>query len=145
MSNIKTAVAAIKAEMKHAQDGVKFYQAKVASLEHALSNLEGVDLPVVSTTRSGKGRAKSAPPKGNKAARGGSLPATGKDFWPGLLGPEPKSPAEIFEAAVQALGLKPTKEQARKLAQRQANALSVLTKAGTISSTGDGRGRRYFI
>lgn len=151
MSNIKAAVNAIKNELKHAQDGLKFYETKVASLENALANLEGVDQAVATTSKAARQkRTKSANvkvPKINrpKESRNDTLPKTGKDFWATLLGTEPRSASEIYEAAIRTLGISPTKDQAKKLAQRQANALSVLAKAGVIASTGSGRGRRYSV
>lgn len=148
MSNIKAAVAAIKAELKLAQDGLKFYQARVASLENTLANLNVIEQPVAAPTKKGRAQAtsvKTAKPGRGKVGRGGSLPATGKEFWPRLLTAEPMSSAEIYAVAVEALGIRPDKDQAKKLGQRQANALSVLTKAGIVSSTGTGRDRRYFV
>lgn len=155
MSNIKVAKDAIKAELKTAREGVAFYRARVASLEEALGRLDIVDAPTSEPTkRRGRKAAESTPQKsaaskgrkvaGAKKSSEAQLPATGKEFWLGLAGQEPRSSSEIYEAAIQALGISPSKDQSKKLAQRQANALSVLCKSGALSSSGAGRDRRYF-
>lgn len=160
MSNIKLAKAAIQAELNTAIEGVTFYQARVASLELALNGLDIVDgnsaatpqrrgrkpsAGAVEAVESKKAKAPVTVKRGKKAkGKGEPLPPTGKEFWLGLAGSEPKSSAEIYDAAVQALGISPSEEQAKKLAQRQANALSVMCKSGELSSTGSGRERRYF-
>lgn len=150
MSNIKRAFDAIKAEIQLAREGAAYYQDRIESLEDALARITGVDAVQVAAK---KGRAKREPvvsqerksaKKTTARAAADKLPSTGKEFWPSLLGAEPMSSAEIFNAAVAALAIQPNKDQSKKLAQRQANALSILTKEGVISSTGKGRERRYF-
>lgn len=96
-------------------------------------------------------RGKGAAPEDAKASKPArrtresktSLPATGKEFWSGLLGAEPQSSKEILGAAVKALGISPSRDDLKKLAQRQANALHMLVKAKAISDSGTGRDRRY--
>lgn len=157
MSNIKAAQDAIKAELKHAREGLAFYQERVASLEDALARLEGVEAtstaapqrrgrkPAEAAAAADKSKAPRAARKSGRATTSTEkLPATGKDFWPTLIDAQPKSVREIFDAAVAALGITPDKEQVKKLAQRQANALSILCKNGVIQRAGSGRDSRYF-
>jgi hypothetical protein len=60
-----------------------------------------------------------------------------------LLTDTPQSASEIFNAAVAALGIRPSTEDKKKLNQRLSNALSVLSKNGDINAEGRGRDRRY--
>lgn len=151
MSNLKVAKDAIKAELEHARQGVAHYQAKIASLEEALDKIDRLETAAGGKTDTSsnedapklrRGRKARAEAAGAKSA--GKLPATGKDFWVGLLGATPMSASEIYRAAVQSLGISPSKDEAKKLAQRQGNALSVLSKDGVIASTGSARSRQYF-
>lgn len=148
MSNLKVAKDAIKAELEHARQGVAYYQAKIVSLEEALAKIEGVGT-VAQTDRASEDapkqrRGRKPGMKGPGAKSADKLPKTGKDFWTGLLSSTPMSAFDIYNAAVQALGINPSKAVAKKLVQRQGNALSVLSKAGVIASTGSARARQYF-
>lgn len=71
------------------------------------------------------------------------LPSTGKDYWPNLISAQPRSAPEILAAAISQLGFQPTKDQVKKLAQRQTFALNTLVKAGKIQDTGAGRERMF--
>jgi hypothetical protein len=152
MSNLKSAKHAIEAELEHAKQGVAFYQSRVEALEDALAKLNIVDTPsrdIIKPAVNGQTKMSGKPGRGRKPrakAEGGDdkLPSTGKDFWPDLISAQPQSASEIFDAALKTLGITPTKDQSKKLAQRQANALSILTKKGIVSSSGSGRSRRFF-
>jgi hypothetical protein len=154
MSNLKTAIQAIKAELKHAKEGLAFYQSRRGSLEDALAKLESVevrgDAQPASPRKGRRGSAQPVDSKAGKQARGaavrdgGKLPSTGKDFWPSLVGSQAQSSAEILDGAIKALGINPSPLQLKKLAQRQANAFSILCKKGLVSSSGKGRERRFF-
>jgi hypothetical protein len=153
MSNIKTAISALKAEIKTAKEGLAFYKTRVVSLEGALAGLESVEIPGLGSSKR-RGRKPGGPAATGKRGRpaasvsskniDGKLPSTGKDFWPSLIASKPMTGAEIYAAAIKNLGITPTNEQAKKLAQRQANALSILCKKGLLSSSGSGRARQYF-
>lgn len=152
MSNIKSARDAIRAELNHAREGAAYYQSRVEALEEALAKIDdleaagtpnGKSRPMAETGTKGKrGRpAKKSAPKENEEEK---LPSTGKNFWPDLITQHPQSAPEILTAAIRSLGITPSKGQTKKLAQRQANALSLLTKSGAIASSGSGRERRFF-
>ncbi|HEY8607986.1 MAG TPA: hypothetical protein VIM12_12805 [Noviherbaspirillum sp.] len=156
MSNLQTAKRAIEAELDHARQGLTYYQSRVEALEAAIGQLEDVEGAIASQPRSARpGRQKHASTKttGAKAAKGpgrpqkraeADLPATGMEFWPTVIGSDPMAASEVLAAAVKSLGITPTREQEKRLAQRQANALSILTRKGVVSSSGSGRSRRYF-
>ncbi|GIZ50086.1 hypothetical protein [Noviherbaspirillum aridicola] len=152
MSNLQSAKDALRAELEHAREGLAYYQSRVEALQQTLSSLNSLE---------GKGGQDAAPARGRRrkeaAANGAArpakagrakksqsdLPATGKEFWAGLVTSEPQSSREILNAAVKALGITPAGDDLKKLAQRQANALHMLVKAGAISDSGTGRDRRY--
>lgn len=152
MSNIKSAREAIQAELDHAREGAAFYQSRVEALEEALAkiyHLEAGSVPNGKPTPAAGAAAKGKRGRPAKKVEAGTvndekLPSTGKNFWPDLITPHPQSAPEILTAAIRSLGLSPSKEQTKKLAQRQASALSLLTKSGAISSSGSGRERRFF-
>jgi hypothetical protein len=96
--------------------------------------------------RPSKAKPKAATPQNatsTKGSRQSNLPSTGKDFWPSLLTDTPQSAAEVFSAAVSALGIKPNPEDKKKLSQRMSNALSVMAKNGDIKAEGTHRQRLY--
>lgn len=145
MSNLESAKAAVLAELEHARQGLNHYAAQVEALEAALKALGSLKANDSSGVQRSKKpiRAskveKGAPAKQSKA----KLPSTGKEFWTGLITDEPQSARQLLDAAVKALGINPSKDELKKLAQRQANALHMLVKAKAISDTGAGRERRY--
>lgn len=153
MSNLQSAKDALRAELEHAREGLAYYQSRVEALQQtltSLSSLEGKGDRNVAVPS--KGRRKKAAPVDEAAApvkatrakkQRSDLPATGKEFWTGLINGEPQSAREILDAAVKTLGISPSKDELKKLAQRQANALHMLVKAGAISDSGSGRDRRY--
>lgn len=129
-----------------------YYTKLVENLEDVLETLAAIETP--STSKGTKGRAQAAPKAkskstektGRAASRSSGksgLPATGKDFWPTLLTDVPQPAAEIFKAAVSALGIRPSADDKKKLTQRMSNALSVMAKNGEIHVEGDRRTRRY--
>lgn len=150
MSNLRSARDSLAAELAHARQGLAFYDARVAALEETLSTLDHLNAEgEVGETQARRGRQKrpeksDAMPKGGRGSRrSGGLPATGKEFWTSMVTNQPRSTKEILEAAVQALGVDPSKEELKKLSQRQANALHLLVKEKVISDTGSGRNRRF--
>jgi hypothetical protein len=153
MSNLKAARQAIQSELAHARKGAAFYQARVKALEDALAKLAGVDTTPDGHSSKRKGRneitrgkpSKRAEQPGTVQRNKRDLPSTGKDFWPSLITVEPRSAPEILNAAVKALGISPSREQLKKLAQRQTNALHNLVKRAAIADSGAGRNRRFFI
>jgi hypothetical protein len=152
MSNLKSARQAIKAELEHARKGASYYQARVDALGEALRKIDDVD---ADTDKKGQAKAvrneaSTAPKKRGRKARsqpagnGAKLPSTGKDFWPNLITEQPQSSKDILNAAVKSLGISPSKEQMKKLTQRQTSALHNLIKTNAIADSGAGRERRFF-
>ena len=150
MSNLKSAQQAIQSELDHARQGVAFYQERVVALEEALAKLDSIDAPKTSLTSKGikpktiRGEKIQKPKIKVSGSPNGKLPSTGGDFWTNLLTTQPQSAPEILSAAVKALGISPSKEQLKKLSQRQTNAFHNLVKAKMISDSGSGRERRFF-
>jgi hypothetical protein len=149
MSNLKSARQAIKAELEYARKGAMFYQSRVEALEDALSKIESVETTTPKTSN-GKSQAPEQRAKPGRKARsqpagnGAKLPSTGKDFWPNLITAQPQSAKEILNAAIRALGISPSKDQLKKLSQRQTSALHNLIKTNAIADSGAGRDRRFF-
>jgi hypothetical protein len=149
MSNLQSAKNALLAELEHARQGLAFYQLQVEGLEHTLASLNTLngDAAPSGNGRRAKKKSASEEPKPQKPVRAkkqnSNLPATGKEFWTGLVTAEPQSSRQLLDAAVKALGITPSKDDLKKLAQRQANALHMLVKAKAISDSGSGRDRRY--
>jgi hypothetical protein len=150
MSNLKSARQAIKAELDHARQGAMFYQSRVEALEEALSKIESVE---TSTDKTANGKSKATARRakpGRKATHsqaagnGSKLPSTGKDFWPNLITAQPQSAKEILNAAIKELGISPSKDQLKKLSQRQTSALHNMIKTNAIADSGAGRDRRFF-
>ena len=154
MSNISAAKTALVAELQHAKQGMKFYAARIETFEKLLAQLEGVEgagSPPTTGAKSSKRRyvrAGSAVAATDEAvARSGavkaSLPATRGDFWKNLLSEIPMSNKDILKAAVTTLKIRPNPDGMKKLKQRLANALTLMTKDGSIKSDGSGRARRF--
>ena len=169
MSNLGSAKAAIEAELSHAKQGLAHYQAQVAALEGALSQLAVIagasDTAItgsvtkkrpkaVKAAKAVKGR-RGRPPKADKVetvkskatkrTRGTKeLPFTGGDYWPNLVTSEPQSSADILRASVAGLGFEPAPEQVKKLQQRMTFVLNALVKDKKIQDSGSGRARRFF-
>jgi hypothetical protein len=88
--------------------------------------------------RAGKGKSAAG-------AHGASeLPATGGDFWLNLITEEPRSAAEISNAAISSLGVPLNKDQIAKLKQRATPTLNTLVASQKIKDMGAGRERRFF-
>lgn len=150
MSNLKTARQAILAELKHVEEGVAYYQKRAAALRAVLEQLEGSDNPVTTATRTSKVSHKASKQSKPAVARKTSaskqaLPKTSRDFWLSFIGPEPKTAAEIGNAAVASLDFTPTSEQAKQLKSRLAPTLQALLKAKAVKDTGARRDRKYSL
>jgi hypothetical protein len=154
MATTVSAAKAVQLELQHARQGMMYYSKLVENLEDVLETLSSIEAPVTGTrtrrgrpqsTRKAEARTAKATPRKTtaKSVSKSKLPSTGKDFWPSLLSDTPQSAAEIYKAAVAALGLRPSTEDKKKLNQRLSNALSVLSKGGAINAEGRGRDRRY--
>jgi hypothetical protein len=153
MSNLKSARQAIKAELEHARKGAMFYQSRVAALEEALATIDSVEAVTEKTSsvsragRSDTSSVRAKPgrkPRKQAAGNGANLPSTGKDFWPNLITAQPQSAKEILDAAIKTLGISPSKDQLKKLSQRQTSALHNMVKTNAIGDSGAGRDRRFF-
>jgi hypothetical protein len=159
MSNLKSARQSIHAELEHARQGVAYYLTRVEALEEALAKLESVEsttgvparpskaskVPKAPKAQKARGQGKvGRPPRAQAVGNGAKLPSTGKGFWPNLVTAQPQSAPEILDAAIKALGISPSKDQVKKLSQRQTSALNTLVKAREIADSGSGRERRFF-
>lgn len=149
MAKVSSAAKAIEDELKQARKAVAFYTKRVEDLEDILATLASIELPgsargratkKTSTTKTATRQTEKPAAKGKRSSK---LPATGKDFWPSLLTDSPQPSAEIFKAAISALGIRPNPDDRKKLSQRMANALSVLAKSGEIKAEGERRTRLY--
>jgi hypothetical protein len=158
MSNLKSAKQAIQAELSHAREGAAFYQSRIVALEDALDKLDSVETvngkaPKASRSKreapaarhDKRGKVSRASAAGSATGGSGKLPSTGKGFWPGLITAEPQSASDILDAAIKTLGISPSKDQLKKLVQRQTNALHQLVKSKAIADSGSGRERRFFL
>jgi hypothetical protein len=153
MARTQSAAQVIKDELKQARQAVTFYTKRIEALEDILATLSSIDAPVTaSRSRAAKKAATSKVPTktaekpertGAKGIRSSKLPATGKDFWLGLLTDTPQSAADVFKAAIATLRIRPNPEDRKKLSQRMANALSILAKDGAIKGEGEHRSRLY--
>jgi hypothetical protein len=153
MSNLNSARQALKAELDHARKGAAFYESRVVALEDALDKIDSVESgnhkasdpaklrKPASASRQAKPGRKAG---GRTAGNGATLPSTGRDFWPNLITAEPRSAREILDAAIKALNIAPSKEQLKKLTQRQTSALHNMIKTNVIADSGAGRERRFF-
>lgn len=156
MSNLRTAIQAIEAEIAHAKQGLAHYAERVRSLEAALAGIvlagDGAARTASTTPKAAKSHIKASRKKGGSgkkaavdiATQVAELPATGGDYWKNLVTDEPKSGKAILAEAVGGLGFTPTKTQVAKLMNRMTFALNSMVKAGTIQDSGAGRERRYF-
>jgi hypothetical protein len=146
-SNLRLARQAVAAELKLAKQGMDYYLSQVEALEQALAGLEGV----------GAEQREPAPRQNNKRANGGlrsqaesgarkarEFPTTGGDFWLTLITNQPRSAAEIANAAAASLGFAEERSHVRILKQRVSPALNALVDAQKIKDSGAGRERRFF-
>lgn len=155
MRTTVSAAKAVELELQHAREGMMYYTKLVENLEDVLETLAAIEPPTTAKKTTGRGQAAprskskltgktrqaASRSSGNSGKSG--LPPTGKEFWPTLLTDIPQPAAEIFKAAVDALGIRPSAEDRKKLTQRMSNALSVMAKNGEIHVEGDRRTRRY--
>jgi hypothetical protein len=161
--NLNAATAAIVAEIAHTKAGLAHYANRLSALEKTLAELKdlghgmtsvaskqesGKVLPVKGVKRPGKEKLKAAKSKVAKASaaidNGPELPPTGGDFWPSLVVEQPRSNAEIMDAAIARFGFIPTPAQVKQLANRQTFALNTLVNQKKIQDSGAGRSRRFF-
>lgn len=119
MSRLKFARDAIRAELKHAKQGLAYYEERVQQLESALQQVAPLN---------GLGKTKTAPKTAKTNARakkqsedwpqvkasdsssdrnGSALPKTGVDFWMRHMSKKPKSGDDIANAAATTLQLDP--------------------------------------
>lgn len=161
MSNITAAKTALLAELQHAKKGMQFYAERIETFERMLAQLDGVDVRGAAApkmTKSVKVGGKRKYTRKNAAVAvvdaddgstggreksGASLPATRGDFWKNLVSEVPMSNKDILKAATTTLKIRPNPDALKKLKQRMANALTVMTKEGEIKSEGTGRARRF--
>ena len=160
MSNMTSVKSALDAEIKHAKEGIAFYSMRIATLEKMIAQLDQLDnsheagkagrsiKPAGKRkyTRSAESLAKSVAAVTTSAkSGGGKLPATTAKFWQSLLSQTPISNKEIIKGAIAALKIKPSAADMKKLKQRLANAITIMTKDGSMQSEGTGRARRFSI
>ncbi len=149
MSNLTKARQAILAELHHAEQGAAYYQSRAEALRAALEQLEQSDNPrALPAQKKSAASAKSA--KGSKPAAGRkasssrqTLPKTSQEFWLSFIDQQPKTAAEIANAAVASLDFAPTAQQAKQLKSRLAPTLQALLKSKRVQDTGSGRDRKY--
>ena len=149
MSNLTKARQAILAELRHAEKGAAYYQTRAEALRAALEQLEQSDNMPLSKAEKKTGAATKLS-KGGKGAGGRKasssrqgLPKTSQEFWLGFIGQQPKTAAEIANAAVASLDFAPTPLQSKQLKSRLAPTLQALLKAKKVQDTGSGRERKY--
>ena len=162
MSNISTVTSALEAEIQHAKQGIAFYAARIAVIENIIVQLDDLRADasapaITSTGKRGKARgarlaadsdvARHVKPvkaaKNSKSVRVLVLPKTGNAFWQSLLSNTPVSNRELLDAAIVSLQIRPTTNDLVKLKQRLANAITNMTKDGSMHSAGSGRERRF--
>lgn len=163
MSNINTVKSALNAEIKHAQQGITFYATRIAALEKLIEQLDRLDnaaganpalearakrpyarrVDPAAGASSMKAEKPQKAPKESKSSRGAPLPKTGNTFWQSLLSDTPMSNQELLSAAIASLQIRPTTQDLKKLKQRLANAITIMTKDGSMHSEGTGRARRF--
>lgn len=162
MSNMNSVKSALDAEIKHAKEGIAFYSTRIATLEkmiQQLGQLEGAHQAEAIGKSGGKRKYTRSAKKGDSVASAdettntmagasgsriaSKLPATTAAFWMSLLSDTPISNKDIIKAAVTALKIRPSPADLKKLKQRLANAITIMTKDGTMLSEGTGRARRF--
>ena len=164
MSNMTSVKSALDAEIKHAKEGIAFYSTRIATLEKMIQQLDQLD----GAREAGAGGKTGTKRKYARSAKGGvdtafaengadmsagvsgarnasKLPATTATFWASLLSETPISNKDIIKAAIVALKIRPNPVDLKKLKQRLANAITIMTKDGSMTSEGTGRARRFSI
>jgi hypothetical protein len=160
MSNMTSVKSALDAEIKHAKEGIAFYSMRIATLEKMIAQLDQLDgsHDDIKSGKAGKSTGKRKYTRSTESlatsvaavasaskAGGAKLPATTAKFWQSLLSETPISNKDIIKAAIAALKIKPSAADLKKLKQRLANAITIMTKDGSMQSEGTGRARRFFI
>lgn len=150
MARNQSAAKVIEDELKQARQAVTFYTKRIEALEDILATLSSIDVPVTASrgratkkANTAKAPKKVAEKAGARGTRSSKLPATGKEFWLGLLTDTPQSAAEVFKTAIATLRIRPNPDDRKKLSQRMANALSILAKDGQVKGEGERRTRLY--
>lgn len=161
MSNMTSVKSALEAEIRHAREGIVFYSSRIEALDKMLKQLDQLDgapgKPAELSKAVGGKRGYTrkvdallaqattdSVGKSNSAAKT-KLPATTAKFWLGLLSETPVSNQEIIKNAIAALKIKPNPAELKKLKQRLANAITLMTKDGSMISAGTGRARRFSV
>jgi hypothetical protein len=135
MSAIAKAAQSIEAEIALTSARLQQLQAALVSLRslggaEAAAVAVAVDLPSAVPTEAPR---KRGPKKGSTRVRTG-LPATGTDFWFGILGGSKKTMNDLVEGALRKLELD---ETARKvIAARATSWLYPAIKGGTVKAAG---------
>jgi len=157
MSNLKSARQSIEAEIRHAEQGIAYYQSKVDALRAVLEQLqsaEGETAAPASRSRKAsagtvkrgrKPKSRAAGKRSTSGVRGSSLPRMTRDFWLGFIGQEPRSAIEIINAAIASFDPALNADQSKKVKQRATQALQALLTSKQIKDVGSGRQRRYFL
>ncbi len=164
MSNMTSVKSALDAEIKHAKEGIAFYSTRIATLEKMIAQLDQLDggqsqssvhgstgkrtytrKAKTMETASANSGVENAKRRGKANGKsGGKLPATTARFWQSLLSETPISNKDIIAAAISTLQIKPNATDLKKLKQRLANAITLMTKDGSMLSEGSGRERRFY-
>lgn len=152
MSNLKAARQTIEAELRHAEEGIAYYQAKAQALRSALEQLNTAEggssrrsEQHTSASAATVPQAKRARKSGTASKRNRSLPRMNRDFWLGFISQEPRSAIEIINAAIASFDPALDADQSKKIKQRATQALQALLSAKQIKDVGAGRQRRYFL
>lgn len=157
MSTLKSARQTIEAELRHAEQGISFYQSRAEALRAALEQLSQADGGSATASRSGKRGATAAATatatgvagSSRKTRAGGkrsqALPRMTRDFWLGFISHEPKSAIEVINMAIASFDPPLNADQSKKMKQRATQALQALLTSKQIKDVGTGRQRRYFL
>lgn len=155
MSTLKSARQTIEAELRHAEQGVSFYQSKAEALRAALEQINQAEGGSSTSARRTKQGASKVTTQGAKTGRGRktrtnakrtqALPRMTRDFWLDFIGQEPKSAIEIINMAIASFDPPLDADQSKKMKQRATQALQALLTSKQIKDVGAGRQRRYFL
>lgn len=132
--NMEQAKNALQAELAHAVLGVEYWTTKANNLRGMIARFDNLEQePVAKKTK------KILPPGKNQ------LPATGRDFWITRFTEVPQSSATILVKAIKHLGIESTADTKKRIANRLATAIQMLTKDGTVIAHGEGKRRTFTI
>lgn len=153
MSNLKTARHTLEAELRHVEKGIAFYQAKAEALKAALAHLDQAESGVTNSaprrqstaSRRTAGQTPARQARGRKTRADATLPRMTRAYWLDFISQEPRTAADIINAAIASFETPLDAVQARKVKQRAAQALAALLGTKQIRDVGAGRQRRYFL